>query len=326
VGQSANRGCGGVQVFWLHVEPVNGLRQYSSFEGVATDPICKGSALIDRGSTSCSVRVARYRLIDPRRYTGTVLRQAKPTTILIFLLISFVFACDAGCMYESSWRKDSSLPVSQPPAPSPFVKSEVTIKPDVEDDANKKFRVVPSTFEHVDFKNHSFGHYRLFSGKRVELTLKDGECWYDYPRLDQGWFALNDVYYADVDGDETPEAVVLLWHVQCGVSCDGGSALIYVYAAHKRNLRTLWRYETGSFAYGCGLKSFSLKDRQITVETFGTCPHSARDSPGSAKFVIENMTRSVFRFNGKRFVRRRLRFISAPARDVKNYKPEIRIS
>jgi len=229
-------------------------------------------------------------------------------------------------MYESSWRKDRSLPVSQPPAPSPSVKSEAITKPDVEEDANKKFRIVPQTFEHVDFKNHSFGHYRLASGKTLKLTLKDGEHTYDYPLVDQGWLVLNDVYYTDTNGDGTPEAVVILWHVQCGGSCDGGSALIYIYAAHKRKLQTLWRYETGSLAYGCGLKSFSLENRQITVETFGTCPRSARDYPGPAKFVIENMTRSVFRFNGRRFIRRRLEFISGPARDVKNYRSEIRIS
>lgn len=250
---------------------------------------------------------------------------AKRTTILIVVLICLVFACYAGRKYGSSWRKGSSLPVSQPPAPTPFVKSKDIVKPDVEEDVNKKFRSVPQTFEHIDFNNHSFGPYRLSSGKRMQLTLKGGEHSYDYPRSDRGWFSLKDVYYTDINGDGTPEAVVLLWHVQCGVSCDGGAALIYVYAAHKRKLRTLWRYETGSLAYGCGLKSLSLTHRQITVETFGTCPHSARDYPGPAKFIIENVTRSVFRFNGRRFVRRKVRFIPGPAVDVKNYKPEIRI-
>jgi len=62
------------------------------------------------------------------------------------------------------------------------------------------------------------------------------------------------------------------------------------------------------------------------VETFGRCPRAATNYPGSAKFVVENLTRSVFRFNGRRITRRIVEFTSAPARDVKNYKPEIRIN
>lgn len=248
------------------------------------------------------------------------------TNIVVLLLIWLVFGCYVAHLYGFPWRKSRSMSVSQSPVPGPLVKGEDIKKADVEEDANKKFRIVPQTFEHVDFKNHSYGHYRLSSGKGIELTLTDGEHQYDYSALDRGWFAFKDVYYTDVNADGTPEAVVLLWHVQCGGgSCDGGAALIYIYAAHKRKLHTLWRYETGSLAYGCGLKSFSVEDRQIILETFGRCPHSATDYPGSAKFVIEDMTRSVFRFNGRRFTRRRAESISVPPRDVKNYEPEIRI-
>lgn len=249
------------------------------------------------------------------------------TNIVVLLLTWLVFAGYVAHMYGSPWRKSRSMCVSQSPEPSPLVKGEAIKKAYVEEDANKKFRIVPQTFERVDFRNHSYGIYRLSSGKRVELTLKDGEHQYDYPVLDRGWFAFKDVYYTDVNADGTPEAVVLLWHVQCGGgSCDGGAALIYIYAAHKRKLQTLWRYETGSLAYGCGLKSFSVRARQIILDSFGRCPHSATDYPGSAKFVIEDMTRSVFRFNGRRFTRVRAEFKSVPPRDVKNYEPEIRIS
>lgn len=188
-----------------------------------------------------------------------------------------------------------------------------------------KSRTVPQTFEHIDFKNHSYGHFKILSSKRIALTLKDGELEYDYSVSDRGWVALKDIYYTDTDGDGTTEAIVLLSHVRCGVSCDGGAALIYIYAVRERKLQTPWQYETGSLAYGCGLKSLSVQKKQIVVETFGRCPRSARDYPGPAKYVIENLTRSVFRFNGRRFTRRSLEFISAPARDVRNYKPEIQI-
>ena len=251
----------------------------------------------------------------------------KRTNIVVLLLTWLVFACYVAHKYGSPWRKSRSISVSQSPVPGPLVKGEDIKKADVEEDTNKGFRIVPQTFEHVDFKNHSYGHYRLSSGKRMELILKEGEHRYDYPVLDRGWFAFEDVYYTDVNADGNAEAVVLLWHVQCGGgSCNGGAALIYIYAAHKRKLQTLWRYESGSLAYGCGLKSFSVQARQIILDNFGRCPHSAPDDAGSAKFVIEDMTRSVFRFNGRRFTRRRAEFISVPSRDVKNYKPEIRIS
>jgi hypothetical protein len=186
-------------------------------------------------------------------------------------------------------------------------------------------QTVPQSFEHIDFKNHPYGVFKISSGKRIALTLKNGELEYDYSVSDRGWFRLKDVYYTDTNGDGTPEAVVLLSHVQCGVSCDGGSALIYIYAVRKGKLQTLWQYETGSLAYGCGLKSLVVQNKQIVVESFGRCPRSARDYPGPAKYVVENMTRSVFRFNGRRFTRISLEFISAPARNVGNYKPEIQI-
>ena len=159
----------------------------------------------------------------------------------------------------------------------------------------------------------------------MELKLEYGRLEYDYPSHDRGWFAHKDVYYTDVTGDRIPEAVVMLSHVECGGSCDGGAALIYIYAAHKGKLKKLWRYETGSLAYGCGLKSFSIQERQITLETFGQCWRPATEYPGSRKAFIADLTRSVFRFNGKRFTRRSVEIISRPETDVKNYKAEILI-
>jgi hypothetical protein len=192
--------------------------------------------------------------------------------------------------------------------------------------AFQNVQTVPPAFARIDFTNHYYGRYRFSTGRRMRLALKDGEREYDNPTSERGWISFKDAFYADLTGDGTPEAVVLLSHVQCGVSCDGGSALIYIYEVHKGRLNTLWRYETGSLAYGCGLKSLIIEGKQINLETFGRCLRPATDNAGSGKFIIGDVTRSVFRFNGRRFTRRSLKFLSRPETDVKNYKPEIRVS
>jgi hypothetical protein len=110
-----------------------------------------------------------------------------------------------------------------------------------------------------------------------------------------------------------------LWHVGCGVSCDGGNALLFVYRAHRGSLKEIWRFETGSYAYGCGLKSLTIMRKQITVQMFGKClkPRSGYSGPG--KFMVGNTTLSSFRFSGGRFVKRETEFFYAPIRDVKNF-------
>lgn len=219
-----------------------------------------------------------------------------------------------------------TVTVQQQPAPTPIVKlEEPREKP--EDDSNKNFRVVPAAFAGIDFRNHSYGPYRLASGKKIDLLLKDEKLDYDYPFSDRGWFSFNDIYYADVTGDGAPEAIAILWHVQCGAgSCDGGSAIFYIFAARKNRLQRIWHYESGSYGYGCGVKSCNVQNKQIVLETFGRCPKPATEYPGPGKFLVENETKLVFRFNGRRFVRSKLEFLPAPIRDVKNYQWEMQIS
>jgi hypothetical protein len=163
--------------------------------------------------------------------------------------------------------------------------------------------------------------------RRFNLVLNGGEREYEYPDYERGWFSLDDVYYADVTGDGAPEAIVRLSHVQCGGgSCDGGAALFYIYALRKNKLQRIWKYETGCLAYGCGLRSFSVLGTRIELEVFGRCPKQATDNPGPRKFVVEDLTQLVFRYNGKRFVRSKLKFVARPATDVGNYEAQIRIS
>lgn len=210
-------------------------------------------------------------------------------------------------------------------APVPPVKQEVVPKPEVKEPAAQKTPSGPQAFARVDFTNRLYGRYRFSTGKRMNLKLKDGELVYDYRSGERGWFIYENVYYKDVTGDGTPEAVVMLSHIQCGGSCDGGSTLMYVYATRKGKLQRLWKYETGSLGYGCGLKSLTIHARQIVLETFGRCFLPATDNPGPRKFMIEDVTRSVFRFNGRSFTRRSLKIMKRPATDVTNYQSEIRI-
>ena len=192
-------------------------------------------------------------------------------------------------------------------------------------DPNEKFRSVPENFAGVDFANRVYETYE-FEGRKLEVTLVDGKHELVWEEGGGGeTFSLIGVLYTDVTGDEKPEAIVNINHVQCGGSCDGGSDLFYIYQSSKSGLRRIWVYETGSMAYGCGLKSFTLAKKQIVVEMFGQCWEPASSFEGPGKFMVRDTTRSVFHFNGKRFVKRSTEVTAAPARDLKSYTPEVHI-
>lgn len=189
---------------------------------------------------------------------------------------------------------------------------------------NQKFKVVPEDFKQIDLKNYSYP-YRFSYGMKINIALKDGEYEYDIAN-DRGWFNLEDVYYVDLTDDGKPEAIVILWHVSCGASCDGGAGLFYVYTAHQNKLNSLWQYETGSLAYGCGLKSFAVKNRKFTMELFGRCFDNKEESLGTGKFQVKDITRLTFGFSGGKFVEEGKLIIPAPERSVKNYQQEISIN
>jgi hypothetical protein len=255
--------------------------------------------------------------------SNKVRRTLMLVSLSAYLALGFYLATTRG---PSSENSRPAVRVHRQPAPPPPAVIDAPNQPQLEEDINKDFRTVPESFAHIDFQNRSYGSYRLFSGNKIALVLKAGEFEYNNFPPDRGRFSFSDVYYADLTGDRIPEAIVMLSHVQCGGgSCDGGSVVFYIYAVRKGKLQRLWHYETGSYGYGCGLKSFTTQNKQIVLEAFGRCPKPATDYPGTNKFVIEDLTRLVFRFNGKRFVRSKLKFSSAPATDVKNLGPEIRI-
>lgn len=233
----------------------------------------------------------------------------------LFALLTLIFSLSFFALFfrprlpATHPRLTDNLPPA--PAASPQVQAA---------DPNEKFRIVPSNFTHVDFKNRYYGLYK----NSIELNLIDGK--YEYSYGDGGeWFDLKDVYYTDVTGDESPEAIVLLWHVGCGGSCDGGNALLLVYRNQRGNLKEIWRFETGSYAYGCGLKSLAIMKKQITVQMFGKCLKPELGDNGPGKFLVGNTTLSTFRFSGGWFVKRETEFFYTPIKDVKNFEPRIHI-
>jgi hypothetical protein len=175
-------------------------------------------------------------------------------------------------------RKKPLTIVSTTPLTTPFEPSEPSYG-----DPGQEFRLVSENFSGVDFQNFSFGIYTSPDLKPLSLTLTDGKMWDD-----SGWFNLQDVYYKDVTGDGSPEAIVRLLHLRCHGSCDGGADLFYIYSRHNGKLKNIWRYETGSYAYGCGLKSFTLGNKQIVMELFGQCASQVTGY-------------TVFEFDGSRF-------------------------
>ena len=183
---------------------------------------------------------------------------------------------------------------------------------------------VADNFNGIDFKTFSYP-YRFSWGKRVNVHLKNGRYEYDF-RTERGWFDLSHVYFTDLTNDRRAEAIVMLWHVACGVSCDGGSALFYIYSFADGQLKTLWQYETGDLAYGCGLKSFAAKRGTLTVELFGRCSQRNQTASSTGKFHVKDLTRVTFKSNGSRFVVRKREFFSSPERSVLNYEPQVNVS
>lgn len=194
-------------------------------------------------------------------------------------------------------------------------------------DPNEKFRYVDGLFSHVDFKNRSYGQYKFESGEKFDLTIRNGEFEYDLGAgKGRGWFFLKDTFFTDVTGDGKLDAIVWFTHVECEVSCDGGRALLYVFSVGRDQLKEIWRYETGPYAYGCGLKSLTVMNKQLVMQMFGRCsPPEWVTSGGRDKFMVSDTTILNFHFNGSRFVEGNSEFVSTRAREVKNYDAQIHI-
>lgn len=196
-------------------------------------------------------------------------------------------------------------------------------------DPNEEFLAVPGRWASVDFQNHPYGALKFSDGRKHTLTLKDGERQYDFGDNGRGWFSLYAVYYVDVTGDSIPEAIVDLTHVGCGVSCDGGAHLLFIYSINDEGeLKQRFQYETGSYAYGCGLKTLTVEKKNVSLELFGRCPRPGMEAPsGEGKYLNINLTQLTFSLSNGRFVRTKLNYVSAGVIDARDYaEAEVRIN
>lgn len=167
----------------------------------------------------------------------------------------------------------------------------------------------------IDFKN--FTYPSPSAGKRV--TVRNGEL--EYP-TDPGCgqtFSVEGVDYIDFTGDGEDEALVrFIDHQACGSSWV--SVNYFVYTVRKGRPRLLWRFATGSEAFG-GEKEFRIDDKELVFELYGTWRPSGGDSAvyeseKGLRFQCDRCTNhySVYRvaWDGRRFRRRSLEVVECP--------------
>lgn len=185
---------------------------------------------------------------------------------------------------------------------------------------NEKFRQVSDEFIKVDFKNFKYPHARLKNGEYVEKRKNSaGGTTYSF----------DDVFFIDLNGDKKKEAVVMLYAVSCGGSCDGGRSIVHIYSPEKGKAKLIDILEMGSRSSGCSLKTFSIKEQKIFIEQFGRCKKNSKyeeNRPNSCKFCSKDLTRSVCSIKNSELIRESVEEIETPVINIMNYFAEISIS
>jgi len=232
-----------------------------------------------------------------------------------FLFIGFLAAVQRSRAMDV---KPVKIHVSPPPLPSRITERAP--------DMNERFRVVPSNFKGSDFWTRSYGNYKLSDGTKRELVLVDGK-FRDFGNS-SNWFDLSDVFYTDLTGDGTPEAIVMITHLECGRTCDGGKTLIYIYSHRYGVLHEILKYESGSGLEGCSLKSLIVKNERLSLDLFGRCPKAGDPQ----EFITHesdktyNLTRLDFAFDGLLLTQKNRTVRMVPNRNEVSYGVEVRIS
>lgn len=194
---------------------------------------------------------------------------------------------------------------------------------------NKAFEIRPPEFATVDFENFTFPDVWMISNR---INLRNGKFEHEEKKhLGGTTYSLGSVYYLDIVGNQEREAIVFLWAVSCGGSCDGGSQAIYIYSAAKPKPKLLDTIVTGSPSSGCFIKSFLTEGKKIFLEQFGRCSDST-DSPdkssniSSCKFCVMGSTKSIFSFKGSKLHRSSIDVFDTPEINIMGYPSEISIN
>ncbi len=232
-----------------------------------------------------------------------------------FLFIGFLAAVQRASALNP--KPAVKVRLSPPPPPAP----RITERPS---DMNDRFRVVPTNFQGLDFATHSYGDYKLSDGTNRNLVLIDGK-FRDFGDS-SNWFDLNDVFYTDLTGDGKPEAIVMITHLECGRTCDGGKNLVYVYSTKYGVMNQILKYESGSGLEGCSLKSLVVKNGRLSLELFGRCPQPAGTSQEFVTQETYNLTRLDFSFNGTELVQKNKTVLVVPNHNEVSYGVEVRIT
>ncbi len=239
-----------------------------------------------------------------------------------FLFISFLAVADRLRPRDRKHISTTHQAMPVPPVPINNPPLAELPPPPPAPDANDRFRVVPRNFQGIDFQNRSYGHYVFTDGEVLELELINGR--FRHSAASSHWFDLNDVVYTDLTGDGNPEAIVLLSHLTCGQSCDGGKNLIYVYS--NRGSKEILQYEAGSGLDGCSLKSLTVKNKKLTIDLFGRCPQAYGTSSDPTRRETYDVTRIEYRYNGDYLFAGKKSYLTLPDNYEVSWGVEINIS
>ncbi|HQU85714.1 MAG TPA: hypothetical protein PKY59_21440 [Pyrinomonadaceae bacterium] len=186
---------------------------------------------------------------------------------------------------------------------------------------NEKFLETPAEFKSVDWENYKFGDFKLKDGK-FEFFQDE--------KYSNGWVELGYVYYLDLSGDSKKEAIVEVYKTFCGASCNGGGLSVYFYKSVKGKAQLIDSLNAGSRAYGCAIKSLTIKEKKIYLEQFGTCKAETdvnEDKSYYCKYCVKDLTKSVYLIDANfKLVRDSVEIIETPLTKVNNYLSEVSIN